>query len=99
VRRVPDTFEIGTKIGSGKRLVATPTGSMLSASTPQALVESPQEKTKIRPSFIPLDIKLFMEGKVEDVLQVETEVDVVAVDADKVEEEPSKVTSKEGLED
>jgi hypothetical protein len=73
------------RVNLGKRLVATPTGSTSSASTPQALVESLQEKMKIRPSSISLDIKLFMEGKLDDVHQVEKKVDVVTVDANKVE--------------
>jgi hypothetical protein len=41
-----------------------------------------------------------MEEKVEDVPQVETEqVNVVTIDANKVEEEPPKLRIKEGLED
>jgi hypothetical protein len=58
VRKVLNTFGTGTRSGSGRRLVVTPTGS-----TPQALVESSQEKPKPRPNFIPLDIKEFMERK------------------------------------
>jgi hypothetical protein len=99
VKRVPDTSKIATKSGLWKRLVATPTGLTSSASTPHALVESPQEKTKLRPNFIHLDVKLFMEEKLEDVPQVETKVDVVTVDTAKVEEEPPKVTREAGLED
>jgi hypothetical protein len=61
VRRVTDTSGTGTKNGSGRRLGVTPTGSTLSASTPQALLESPWERPKARPNFISLDIKEFNE--------------------------------------
>jgi hypothetical protein len=99
IMRVSGTFGTKARSLSGGRLAVTPTRSMLSASTPQDLMESFQEKPKPRPDFLPKDIWEFIKKKEEEVPQVEVEVDVVTIEGAKVEEEPPKVTDKAGLED